>query len=164
MKLLGGCIRCGVSYNTFLHPRPPHSPALTFCKHRVVPSNRTSTECRRRQLQGAASVTVQDPQLDTRTVPAATQLPKPAFKAFLDFKALKADLEKHVQNCQDRKSTADPAKVVSLYDQFCEAQQQVDSIREERNSNAKAMKVQVLLAQLSCQLECTAPFTSCSSM
>lgn len=78
-------------------------------------------------------------------VTATTQSPtvtdhKPSFRAFLDFKALKADLDKHVANCRDRNSNANPRKVASLYDQFCEAQQQVERIREDRNANAKAMK------------------------
>ena len=67
---------------------------------------------------------------------------KPAFRAFLDFKALKADLDKHMQNCKNRNSNADPTKVAGLYDQYCEATQRVDRMREDRNSNAEAMKVQ----------------------
>ena len=99
--------------------------------------HRSASRCKR-SLHAASTAAVEE-------VTATTQSPslidhKPSFRAFLDFKALKADLDKHVANCRDRNSNANPRKIASLYDQFCEAQQQVESIREDRNANAKAMK------------------------
>ena len=95
----------------------------------------------KRHFRTVCPATVEQERDISHAVPTAVQH-KPAFRAFLDFKALKADLDKHVQNCKNRKSTADPTKVASLYDQYCEATQRVDRAREDRNTTAKAMKVQ----------------------
>jgi hypothetical protein len=65
----------------------------------------------------------------------------PAFKANIDFKAIKDDLSKYVQNCADRKAAADPSRAVALYDQFCALKAEVEALRAERNANAAQMKV-----------------------
>ncbi|KAG2446759.1 hypothetical protein HYH02_008320 [Chlamydomonas schloesseri] len=43
-------------------------------------------------------------------------------------------------NCKNRFSSADPHKVVALYDEFVALKSQVDSLRAERNENSNAMK------------------------
>lgn len=100
--------------------------------------HRLSSRCKR-SLHTSCAVAVDEQPATAQSVLANQH--KPSFRAFLDFKALKADLDRQVQNCKDRNSNADPRKVATLYDQFCEAQQQVEKIREDRNANAKAMKV-----------------------
>lgn len=99
--------------------------------------HRSASNCRHTG-RAHCSVSVEENVSETSTPPAAEH--KPSFRAFLDFKALKADLDKHVQNCRDRNSNANPRKVAHLYDEFCEVQQNVEKIRNDRNANAKAMK------------------------
>lgn len=65
----------------------------------------------------------------------------PLFKAALDFKAMKDNLELYVKNTKDRFSSADPAKVVALYDQYVKLKSDADALRAARNENANAMKV-----------------------
>ncbi|KAG2435294.1 hypothetical protein HXX76_007370 [Chlamydomonas incerta] len=43
-------------------------------------------------------------------------------------------------NCKNRFSSADPHKVVALYDEFVALKSQADSLRAERNENSNAMK------------------------
>ena len=118
------------------------STAQAFRKCRHLHSDQHATDYRKRQYSPAAAcAAVADHAVDAEFATVEVQQHRPSFRAFLDFKALKADLDKHVQNCKNRNSNANPAKVVDLYDEYCEAQQKVDSVREERNSNAKAMKV-----------------------
>ena len=114
--------------------------------------HRSASRCKR-SLRALFTATVDEVTATTQNSIVTDH--KPSFRAFLDFKALKADLDKHVANCRDRNSNASPRKVASLYDQFCEAQQQVEKIREARNANAKAMKASHAksyhaLAQCSC--------------
>ena len=65
----------------------------------------------------------------------------PSYRAYIDFRALKADLDRHVQNCSDRNSAGDPKAVAQLYDEWLAAQSKVEQLREERNANAQSMKV-----------------------
>lgn len=46
-----------------------------------------------------------------------------SFKAQLDFKYIKDNLDAVVLNCQNRQSKADPRAVVQLYDQFLQLKQ-----------------------------------------
>lgn len=117
------------------------SPRLTHC---------SASRCKR-QLHAACALAVDDRPEAAQILHEADHTP--SFRAFLDFKALKSDLDRHVQNCKDRKSSANPGKVATLYDQYCEAQKEVDKIREDRNQNAKAMKVSLWLQ--------VTPFLSC---
>ena len=65
----------------------------------------------------------------------------PSYRAYIDFRALKADLDRHVQNCSDRNSAGDPKAVAQLYDEWVAAQSKVEQLREERNANAQSMQV-----------------------
>ena len=47
----------------------------------------------------------------------------------------------HQKNATNRLSKADPAKVAELYAQFTELGRETDTLRQERNDTAKAMKV-----------------------
>lgn len=50
-------------------------------------------------------------------------------------------MEELVQNCQRRKSDADPRLVAKLYDEFVALDREADAVRKERNDNAASMKV-----------------------
>ena len=75
---------------------------------------------------------------------ANQQAKPPSYRAYIDFRALKADLDRHVQNCSDRNSAGDPKAVAQLYDEWLAAQSKVEQLREERNANAQSMKVRIL--------------------
>ena len=122
-------------------------PASTLLGRKLGWRNTRLTQCTasrcKRQLHAACALAVDDRPEAAQSLHEADRTP--SFRAFLDFKALKSDLARHVQNCTDRKSNANPQKVATLYDQYCEAQREVDKIREDRNQNAKAMKVRLWL-------------------
>ena len=65
----------------------------------------------------------------------------PRFKASIDFKFLKDNVDLMVKNTRDRSSSADPKLVVQLYDKYIQLKQEADLIRAERNENSGAMKV-----------------------
>ena len=65
----------------------------------------------------------------------------PSFKANLDFKFVKDNVQLVVDNCKARNSNADPVRVVQLYDEFTRLKQESDSLRASRNENSAAMKV-----------------------
>ena len=65
----------------------------------------------------------------------------PRFKASIDFKFLKDNVDHIVKNTRDRSSSADPKLVVQLYDKYIQMKQEADLIRAERNENSSAMKV-----------------------
>ena len=81
-------------------------------------------------------------------VRAATQLSEPpskqeeeqSFRAHIDFKFIRDNLDLITQNCRDRHVTADPEKVVRLYNDFLELVQEADGLRAARNENSTAMK------------------------
>ena len=142
MRLLCGCGNLVSPAGKLLNHTVSRSTTHAFRKCRNLQNDQHAADCRKRHFcAAAASAAVADHSTDAVSATLADQQQRPSFRAFLDFKALKADMDRHVQNCHNRNSNANPAKVVGLYDQFCEAQQQLDSVREERNNNAKAMKV-----------------------
>lgn len=71
----------------------------------------------------------------------AAQHHGPAFKAALDFKSMKENLDLYVTNTRNRLSNADPKKAVELYEQFVKLKADADQLRAERNENANSMKV-----------------------
>lgn len=81
-------------------------------------------------------------------VHAATQLAEaPAkqdeeqsFRAHIDFKFIRDNLDLITQNCRDRHVVADPEKVVHLYNDYLELVQEADGLRAARNENSTAMK------------------------
>ena len=65
----------------------------------------------------------------------------PSFQAFLDWKSIRSDLQKHKDNVAARNSSADPEKAVALYDSWRQLDDETNRVRNERNLNAKSMKV-----------------------
>lgn len=71
----------------------------------------------------------------------AEQQPQtPAFKAFVDFKFVRDNLELVRRNCAQRLSGADPDRVAQLYEAYCALQQETDALRAARNENSSTMK------------------------
>lgn len=109
----------------------------------------------RRQLALAQPSTTGGRPSSTRTAAAAVNAPPEAststqghgdapaaFRAHIDFKYVRDNLEGVAENCRNRlASTADPGKVVSLYEEYVGLQQETDRIRAARNENSGAMKV-----------------------
>lgn len=65
----------------------------------------------------------------------------PAFRAYIDFKFIRDNVDAVAANCRDRLSTADPHAVAQLYEEYVAAQQETDKLRAARNENSSAMKV-----------------------
>jgi len=77
------------------------------------------------------------------TAPAEVTSPlqhAPSFKAAIDFKAIKADLEGVEKNCKLRNSRANPRRAVELYDEYVRLKLEADTLRADRNSNSSRMK------------------------
>ncbi|GLC33588.1 hypothetical protein PLESTM_000089000 [Pleodorina starrii] len=71
---------------------------------------------------------------------SAPAVDAPSFRAHLDFKFIKENVDLVSTNCKNRFSNADPHKVAALYDEFVALKTQVDALRAERNENSNAMK------------------------
>ncbi len=69
------------------------------------------------------------------------RLDRPAFKAYLDFRFVKSNLDLLRKNVQNRNSSADPEAVAELYDDWVRLLEELESVRAERNATAKAMKL-----------------------
>ncbi|PNH02784.1 Serine--tRNA ligase, partial [Tetrabaena socialis] len=75
------------------------------------------------------------------SAPAPATGDAPSFRAHIDFKFIKENVDAVATNCKNRFSSADPHAVVALYDEFVALKSQVDGLRAERNENSNAMKV-----------------------
>lgn len=76
----------------------------------------------------------------TATAPEATSSAPTPFRAHLDFKSIRDNVDLHVQNSAVRNSLANPKRVAELYDQCLSARAAVERVRSERNENSTAMK------------------------
>lgn len=82
-------------------------------------------------------------------VPAVqTEYPPIPFRAAIDFKSILENIDKVKVNAVNRKSNADPDKVVELYQKFVVMSKETDELRKQRNDNAKAMKVRPAMGGL----------------
>ncbi|GFR49458.1 hypothetical protein Agub_g11518 [Astrephomene gubernaculifera] len=90
-----------------------------------------------RPIAPLRSVAVEAPATQASAVEA------PSFRAHLDFKFIKENVDMIAINCKNRLSNADPYKVVALYDEFVALKSQADSLRAERNENSNAMKAKL---------------------
>jgi Seryl-tRNA synthetase N-terminal domain len=84
------------------------------------------------------------------------------FKAAIDFKAIVENLDAVEVNVKNRFSRADPRRVADLYAKFSKLSRETDQMRQERNDNAKAMKVThdrcSMQVHVSCPLSNNRPF------
>lgn len=62
------------------------------------------------------------------------------WRAAVDFKAVRDNLEAVRANCVVRKASVDPAAVVALYEQYVALKTRTDAVREARNASAAAVK------------------------
>lgn len=65
----------------------------------------------------------------------------PVYKANIDFKFVRDNLDLVTENCSSRGAAVDPRKVVELYIEYVRLQQETDRVRNARNENSSAMKV-----------------------
>lgn len=92
----------------------------------------------------AASATIQVQETSTSeavTPPAANNAAAPSFKAHIDWKHIVSNLDEVKKNVAQRNSSADPELVVELYSRWRSLQDEVETLRSQRNENTKAMKV-----------------------
>lgn len=90
------------------------------------------------RLQAAAAV-VEAPEAGA-AAPPPHDAPV-AYRAFVDFKFVRDNVDAVAANARNRLSSADPHLVASLYEQYVAAQQETDKLRAARNENSSAMKV-----------------------
>jgi seryl-tRNA synthetase len=64
----------------------------------------------------------------------------PAFRANIDFKFVRDNVEAVAHNCRQRLAAADPHEVARLYEHFGALQRETDAVRAARNDNSAAMK------------------------
>jgi seryl-tRNA synthetase len=94
------------------------------------------------EAASSAAQQQQQPQQQQQQQPEQLQAEAPAFRAYIDFKSLRDNVDAAVVNCRNRLSSADPHLVARLYEEFVAAQQEADKLRASRNENSGAMKVQ----------------------
>jgi seryl-tRNA synthetase len=82
-------------------------------------------------------------QQETDAPSAGTQQSddRPLFRAYIDFKYVKSNLDIVRENVKVRNSSADPDAVARLYDEWVELLEAAQRLQEARNRNAKALKV-----------------------
>ncbi len=93
------------------------------------------------QAEASAAATAQQQAQPPAAAPEA-----PAYRAHIDFKFVRDNVEAVAANCTARLSSADPHLVAQLYEQYVAAQQETDKLRAARNENSSAMKVSAAAA------------------
>lgn len=91
-----------------------------------------------RVAAAAATVEAEAPAASSSTQQVSEP---PAYRAYIDFKFIRDNVDAVAANCRDRLSTADPHAVAKLYEEYVAAQQETDKLRAARNENSSAMKV-----------------------
>uniref|UniRef100_A0A061QX49 serine--tRNA ligase n=1 Tax=Tetraselmis sp. GSL018 TaxID=582737 RepID=A0A061QX49_9CHLO len=86
------------------------------------------------------SASVKSDNESTVETTAAEDVTAPSFRAFLDFKFIRDNVELLSSNAKMRNSSADVPAVASLYDQYVDIKTRTDDVRASRNENSKAMK------------------------
>lgn len=87
----------------------------------------------------------------------------PFYKAHLDYKFMKDNVELLIKNVAERKSIADPAAVVALYDEFVLLKIDADAMRAERNENSSLMKVLARIHACGCCMPMRMAGQSCTA-
>ena len=84
---------------------------------------------------------------DTLASPSAVDADSPpgtaapsTWKAPLDFRFIRDNVELVAANCANRNSAADPHRVAELFGEFLEGTQEVNALQQERNAHAKRLK------------------------
>ena len=72
------------------------------------------------------------------------------FRAHIDWRFVRDNLERVRDNCRARNSAADPDVVVHLYERWRRLDEAAEDLRAARNANAKAAKVRRIMHWLWC--------------
>lgn len=92
-----------------------------------------STQFQRLTVPRAASLTT-SPATDTNAHSHET------YRAYIDFKFIRENVDLVKQNAKNRLVNASPDEVVRLYDEFIALTQEADAVRAARNDNSAQMK------------------------
>ena len=125
----------------------PAGPELRWgCASLDCTPARTPCAARRAACSAANSVTLET------VAPAAASASGPAedlqFRAHIDWRFVRDNLERVRDNCRARNSAADPDAVVRLYERWRGLDEAAEDLRAARNANAKAAKVRDLTIRL----------------
>ena len=125
----------------------PASPELRWgCASMDCTPARAPCAARRTACSAGSSVTLEtDAPAAASTSGAAEDL---QFRAHIDWRFVRDNLERVRGNCAARNSTADPDAVVRLYERWRGLDEAAEDLRAARNANAKAAKVQDLTLQI----------------
>ena len=122
-------------------PRAELSPLVVDCQKNPrswsMPqhSRQSLTSWRHRATITEANVGVENKQSDSGKNSEQT-----LWKAPLDFKFIRDNVDDVIANCQNRNSGANPKLVVELYQRYLERNQELAEMQQARNTNAKKMK------------------------
>ena len=105
----------------------PHSLHTIYKRHHLV-SNRSHGRLYAAQAPVEENAKISGQEEDT------------GYKAHIDFKFVRDNLDLVKKNCVDRLVKADPDQVVVLYDEFVQLTREADAVRAARNENSSAMK------------------------
>jgi seryl-tRNA synthetase len=98
--------------------------------------------CNTRPFFAAASASTTEPRTAETNSTTANHHDghKSGFRAYIDFKFVRDNVELLTANCANRNTDAHPQKVAELYDAYVALQQETDALRNARNENSNAMK------------------------
>jgi len=112
---------------------------------RAAGSSRTASEparlmrSRGRRSGPVAALSVETPAAAAAAA-AAAEPKAQTWRASIDYKAIRDDVEAVKANCERRNAAADPDLVVTLYEQYLKEKLELDAVLKSRNDNAKSMK------------------------
>lgn len=118
----------------------PAGPELRWgCASLDCTPARTPCAARRTACSAADSVTL---GTDARAAASASGTAEDLqFRAHIDWRFVRDNLERVRDNCRARNSAADPDAVVRLYERWRGLDEAAEDLRAARNTNAKAAKV-----------------------
>lgn len=94
-----------------------------------------------RQMIHVKAAQVSHPQeTEKKNQEASARTEDSGFRAHIDFKFVRDNIDLIKSNCKDRFVSANPEEVVRLYNEFVELTQKADGVRAARNENSSAMK------------------------
>ncbi|GAQ88289.1 serine--tRNA ligase, chloroplast or mitochondrial [Klebsormidium nitens] len=109
-------------------------------KPKSFPSSRRPRTTTAQATGTAVPAATLEPETKAPSVPSLQAAERPSWKAAIDFKFIRDNVDLVAKNIEERKSGGDAANVVALYDQFVKMKTEVDDLRAARNANAAQMK------------------------
>ena len=133
--LLRGSVRC-LSRSLAVKSSRSH-----LALRSVLPFNRNALRAVASSSPSAAAATTVDAPSAAEPSTSYQEDDTPAFRANIDFKFVRDNLDAVARNCVARQATsANPAEVCRLYEEYLRLTQETDRIRALRNENSSAMK------------------------